>query len=604
MIREAVILPERCVAGWSSSEPATVWYFGDSYSLWIKLHDWQAGGHRFAPVGDIINRWAKELAEPLRNLDAAVAIRDPLAWVASGVGSRGRFESPVVTFACCLAAFVEAMEAGGRHIFVVGDDDLGRAMYDSAQAHGWAVGWARPGARRRRWPSVIVQLVRAARERMTSMRHYGRRRLQLRRLRRRHPLDANALRQADTVIVLWGRSTTFSSHDQQINDGWFGELPALLRNAGRRLAYLIEPLDWTEAYDGIAANALASGAPVLMVEDAYTIADVLRAAVAAFRRPARPLRLETRDGADLTPAVRAALWREVRRGAPTLAHLQSGVGPLMQRLGMNPRAIVHLYEGQPWERTLRTSIGGALPATRVVAVEHMPFPPLYLNFIPSTREISNGEIPDGLIVLGRSVADFFRSLGFPPARLAVGGALRFTALRHLVAAGARSDVLCCTGIDLHESCELADKAAQAVARFPGLRLVVNFNPQASAALKAGVRAFVLDRLPAGTATAIEFSDLGVRELICSSGVVLYSDTNAAYEAFAAGCELIFVGRDCALDYDKLPPGWAAHCRSVDQIAAALVRWRHKPGEETAAARLSLIQHYIADVDETVFLSQI
>jgi hypothetical protein len=602
VIREAVILPERYVAGWSSREPATIWYFGDSYSLWIKLHAWQAGGHRLAPVGDIINRWAKELAEPLRNLDAAMAIRDPLAWTASGVGSRGRFESPVVTFVCCLAAFVEAMEAGGRHIFVVGDDDLGQALYDSAQAHDWAVGWARAGAHRRRWPSVIAQFARAVHERMTSIRHYGRRRLQLRRLRRRYALDANALRQADTVIVLWGRSTTFSSHDRQVKDAWFGELPALLQNAGRRLAYLIQPLDWTEAYEEIAANALASGEPVLMIEDAYTIPDVLRAAVATFRPPARPLRLQSRDGADLTPAIRAALWREVRRGAPTLAHLQSRVGPLMRRLGMNPRTAVHLYEGQPWERTLRTSIRRALPATRVVAVQHMPFPPLFLNFIPSAREISNGEIPDELIVLGPSVADFFRGLGFPPARLAIGGALRFAALRHLVAAGTRRDVLCCTGIDLHESCELADKAAQAVARFPGLRLMVNFNPQASAALKAAVRSFVLDRLPARAADAIEFSDLGVRELIASSAVVLYSDTNAAYEAFAAGCELIFVGRDCALDYDKLPPGWATRCRSVDEIAAVLKHWREQPSAVNRRERLVRLEGDLAEVDPAAFLS--
>src|ERR1700692_5012358 len=34
VIREAVILPERYAAGWSNHEPATIWYFGDSYSLW------------------------------------------------------------------------------------------------------------------------------------------------------------------------------------------------------------------------------------------------------------------------------------------------------------------------------------------------------------------------------------------------------------------------------------------------------------------------------------------------------------------------------------------------------------------------------------------
>jgi len=600
---EATVIPERYLASWEKGDAATIWYFGDSYSLWIELHDRVKDGHRLAPVGEIINRWAKELFEPLRNLDAAMVSRNPSAWTASGIGSRGRFESPVVRFACCLAAFIEAMEAGGRHAFVVGDDDLGQAMYDTARARGWSIGWVHPGAPRRRWrPGRLVQFLSAVQARLASMHQYARRRLQLARLRRRYPIDVEALRQADTVMVLWGRATTFSAQDGQIKDGWFVELPALLRNSGRRLAYLIQPLDWADPYEAIVTNAVTSGQPVLMIEDCYTVGDILRAAIATFRAPAHPRRLQARDEMDLTPAVDAALGREVRRGAPTLAHLQTGVGPLMRRLGMNPRSVIHLYEGQPWERTLRTSIRRALPKARTVAIQHMPFPPLFFNFIPSAREIAEGEIPDDLVVLGPSIAEYFRSLGFPSERLTVGGALRFASARNVVGDGRGRDVLCCAGIDLHESIELADKAAQAVTRFPGLRLIVNFNPQAPAAVKAAVRDFVRSRVAKGGAAAIEFSDLGIRELISSAGVVLYSDTNAAYEAFAAGRELIFVGRDCALDYDKLPPGWATHCRSVAEIAAALQRWLGGSTPVDRMERIRRLESQLAEVDPKALLS--
>src|SRR5262249_37712459 len=145
---------------------------------------------------------------------------------------------------------------------------------------------------------------------IVSLRHFGRRRLQVKRLRRRHPIDREKLRQADTVLVLWGRDNTFSP-DGRVQDGWFGELPDLLRREGRRLAYLIQPLDWADSFDAIAMNALSSGEPVLMIEDAFSLADVLRAALATLRRPARPLRLEAND-LDLTPVLRAALNREVR----------------------------------------------------------------------------------------------------------------------------------------------------------------------------------------------------------------------------------------------------------------------------------------------------
>jgi hypothetical protein len=604
VVREAVFVPERNVAQWSGGEPATIWYFGDSYSVWIKLHEQVTNGHRLAPVGDVINRWAKQLTEPLCNLDAAVAIDDPLAWAASGIGCRGRFESPVTGFACCFAAFLEAMEAGGRHVFVVGDEDLGRAMYETARERGWAVGWGRPGATpRRRWLGLVFQIAHTLRGRVTGLRHYGRRRRQLRRLRRRYPLEAEKLRKADTLIVLWGRANTFSPHDRRVHDGWFVDLPALLQNAGRRLAYLIQPLDWADSYEAIAANALASGEPVLMIEDACTFGDMLRAAIATLRRPARPLRLQVHGGPDLTPVLRAALWREVRHDAPTLAHLQSGVGPFLRRLGMRPRTLVHLYEGQPWERSLRMSIRRALPETRVVAVQHMPFPPLYLNFVPSIREIASGELPDTLMVLGPSIVDFFQGLGFPDKRLAVGGALRFKSVKSLAGGGHRS-ALCGVGVDWHESHELADKAAQAVARFPELRLIINFNPLAPQELKSSIRTFVLDRLQPDARARVEFSDLGIRDLISSVGLVLYSDTNAAYEAFAAGCELIFIGRDHALDYDKLPPGWATHCRSVDEIAAALQRWLSQPAPADRDERLRWLGNYLGDVDAGAFLSRI
>ena len=599
MTREALILPERCVATWTGDAPATVWYFGESYAVWTALNERASSECRFAAVGDVINRWAKALAEPLRELDAAVTIDDPAAWAASGIGCRGRFETPVTSFACCYAAFVEAMEGGGRHVFAVSDEDLGRLLYAVGREHGWNVSWERPGHAPRRFPGVVFQVFGTIRGRIVGLRHYGRRRLHVRRMRQRYPLDVEKLRRADTLLVIWGRANTFQPGGG-IKDGWFVDLPDALRRAGRQLAYLIQPLDWADQFAAIAENTLASGEPALMIEDAYTIGDLLSAAFATLRAPARPKRLQA-GNLDLTPALRMAMAREVRR-APTLAHVQKGVGPLLRRLGMKPRTVIHLYEGQPWERSLRISIRATLPETAVVAVQHMPFPPLFLNSIPSSREIATGEVPDTLMVLGPRIADFFRTLGFPERRLGVGGALRFTGVKSLTGADARRDVLCCAGIDWQESHELAHKAAQAVARFADLRLVINFHPQTPVAMKAAVKGFVLERLPVDIHPRIEFSDLGIRDLIASSGAVLYADTNAAYEAFAAGCELIFVGRDTALDYDKLPPGWATHCRSVDEIAAALARWQSRTAPVDRDERLRQLGTYLADVDLGAFLA--
>src|ERR1700724_3623898 len=154
---------------------------------------------------------------------------------------------------------------------------------------------------------------------------------------------------------------------------------------------------------------------------------------------------------------------------------------------MKTRNIVHLYEGQPWERALRMSMRSAVPQARVVAVQHMPLPPHFLNSVPSDREIAAGELPDRLIVLGPKVADFLRGLGCADETLAVGGALRFKTVKNLVCANDKRSALCCVGVDWHESHELADKAAQAATRFPDLKLPINFNPLAPQALQARVK---------------------------------------------------------------------------------------------------------------------
>lgn len=61
----------------------------------------------------------------------------------------------------------------------------------------------------------------------------------------------------------------------------------------------------------------------------------------------------------------------------------------------------------------------------------------------------------------------------------------------------------------------------------------------------------------------------MRELLEQAGVVLYMSSAACFEAVAAGRTAIYVTRDIALDYDKLPNDIALRCGSREALREML-----------------------------------
>jgi hypothetical protein len=259
--------------------------------------------------------------------------------------------------------------------------------------------------------------------------------------------------------------------------------------------------------------------------------------------------------------MEAARDRRLAVGAET--RLIYNVGAGLARLGVYPGLILHLYEGQPWEKILRDGVRATRPQTKVVAVQHVPFAWTYISFFPSRRSISAGELPDLLLTTGAGYSAWFREAGVPADRLAVLGAARYEAVPRPAMPAART-VLCCTSIELDEAIELARKAALAS---QGLRisLIVNFHPITDDNFRSSLREALrgLDH--------VTFSSRSLRELLEQVDTVLYTGSAGGFDAVQAGRVAIYVARDLALDYDPLPQDIAVRCRSVEELRELLRR---------------------------------
>jgi hypothetical protein len=222
---------------------------------------------------------------------------------------------------------------------------------------------------------------------------------------------------------------------------------------------------------------------------------------------------------------------------------------------------------------------------------------------PSPGDIATNNIPDHVLTLGAQAADILAGRGFPADRLAVVGGLRFEKFLDQARAfgnppeGAARIALCCVGVDLDEGVELVHKAAQAVAGEHGLSLVVNFHPMSGPQFRAELKSMLRARSTPGF-DAIRFDDRSVRELLSDVHTVLYIDSNAALEAAGAGRQVIYVARETGLDYDKLPPGVALHCRTPEEIRHALLTGTARPAVEMR----DLLKRCIAPVDDLALVS--
>lgn len=484
------------------------------------------------------------------------------------MAERGPLSSTFTVECCRMVLFGECLEDGGIHLFMVEACDLARLLVDEGTRRGAAVSWVGPRALSRGIGRICRQGIAALRFARAALRRAGRlRRLQA--LRRRHPLDLKRLTACDVLLAAWAAPGDFPRQGTRDTAHYMGALPRRLRDAGLKVGYVALPLDWVYDEDAIQNNAAANNEAVMLADDAVTLGALWRAAVAGMRGRARAKPDMAVAGHRLAAVADMVLNRERFDWRAVNARLLVEVGPFLARHGCRPKAVCHVYENQTWEKGLRSGLRHALPRTRIAGFHQSPFSKMYLNMLPSRTEIADDRWPDVVFTHGARSRRQLASTGAPQTRVIDAGLWREGSfiLQRVPGTGAHGRLIAATGVDFQECCELVAKAAAAAAGGEW-SLLVNFHPATQPPFRDDIRRFLDMRGLAGA--HVTFTEQSIAELLKSGAdAILYTDTNAAFEAVSSGARAINVERDHALSFDKLPDGLSRRLYTVTEIRAAL-----------------------------------
>jgi hypothetical protein len=471
----------------SASGDADWLYFGSDAEQYYAARRVMPTGARSRSTGAQMNAVVRETRSLLNAFDDCLEYQSELQWHASNLAERNPYVSSFLSDAAALVAFARYLAAGeSAAIVVVEDGALGRELARIASERGARVG-VRVG---RRVPQPLRVVRRAGRS-----------------LHAPKPVDRGRPQPVDVLLVTWAGD----DNDDSGRDVYFGDLRERLERSGLRVGtFGVRP--------GSRPHDLAR----------------------TLRRPARVTRPLIVENVDLTPTLEEALRREAADPRRAWSLSLADVGPWLARNGVTPRVIVHPFENQAWEKTLRIGVHRALPGTDVVGYQHTPTSfPAWFPCTPSRRDIADGQIPDRLALLGPRWIDEFTAAGYPPERLVLAPSLRYERLLAGTVArqsAKRALAACAGGFD--EALELVVKTAEALGG-GDIDVVVKTHPDQRANDERFHEA-VVAALGGALPPNVTYTSAPVSELLQSCSVLLHTFSAVAWEALAAGVPTVFV----------------------------------------------------------------
>jgi len=540
-----------------------LWYFGSNYEQFLALAPGSLGVREIAPVGQLINTVAERISRELLELDQRLMSgKFTMSWAASDIAERSPMTSDLYLDACRAIALMEAAKAGGRHVVVVEDRGLGRALARMGRRAGLAV---------RREPGGDTTRVNI-RARLTGLRvHLGFLRdwWRLRSALGRHPVAPTALAGCAPWLMSWidGRN---AERGPPARDRFLGDLPGWLRQSGLRIGWLGNPAPWITSIENVAAEAARrrSQDPCVLVSALFGVGSLLRAYLRFLAMPFALRRGLVLAGVDVTPLVRRALARVMASPRLVSAALYAGLARTLKRRGLEPKVIVYTYENQPWEKAMLLGFRSVLPSTMLIGVQHAPLAEKYLAGHPSTGQWRDGSAPDLLLTIGTEFRERLIALGAPADRVQVGGALRFDGMlasavdRPVRASQQQLLVLATCSMDPLDSFELVHKAAVATVGIDRLRLAINVHPMVAADFSTTIR----DRLSRLVdCQHVDFVEGSAVDWLGRADMLLYNSSSTVFEAAAMDVPAIYVGSSLGLDIDAMSGPGILRCRESHEL---------------------------------------
>jgi glycosyltransferase involved in cell wall biosynthesis len=569
-------LTEEILSAQSGSRPPfSAWiYLGADAERYFRLRRALGGNGREIESGPLLNQAVDAFREELLNFDRVLEVRSELRWHATDTAERSVYTSEL--FHRCASSLVLADLVGDldESLLVVTDD-----FFLNQRLAGLVRSLACGGDGRHRWSVERLRYVGyRIRQLCLGLAHrvyfVGAFAISRRRVRAAVPVRPTT--QLDFLLVTWVDPGTFDSARLIEREVYFGALPGALRERGLRVGFVAVPASWMFPIDAILANVAGAKDSVLMLEQSLRWRDVISIVVCSLVSPVHVRRRLEVGTIDVTGHLVDELRSEAAKPRQLWAMQFFHLGRHIARQGP-PAVVLHLFEGQPWEKMLRMGIQQGSSQTRVVGCQHTPMSVRWFPWSPSRRDLTSGQLPDHVLTLGPLWSRLLASYSYPPERIRVGQALRYAAdepseLRERVPRGDWSPTILVAGaMGTNETLELVVKAVRAVRQLDGVRLVVKLHPKMVGGRKLFLAALGRVLGPELPAEALEFADGSAADALADADVVLYTTTTVSYEALAAGLPVICVHSDFWFDLDPIPAdaGVAVAARTPDELKQAI-----------------------------------
>ncbi len=578
---------------------ARILYVGTSFVDFLKIQN-HFGAEKVMKIGERIKSLYGGLFHQIRNIDDGYDIGS-LLYASSPVLERTPYSSDIHDK---IAKSIFLYEIVAPDIIVICDTQEDVQYYSEFLKDN---GLKPTFCSRATIRNTVVSYLSRTKNLLSNLVFFLKRKRFVNKERSTFPLNLSDLKDADTCIMQWADTDTFGQGVSR-ETTYFGDIPGILGEAGKKTFYLVSALYWADDYKETVRKALRSENKILLIEDTWSYSDILSTVLKNLfsRRKAEKFIIQKWD---LSSLIRFQFCRERWSFAPVQAMLYERAFNYIGKHGIRPAHVMHIFENHAWEKCSKIGVRRHLPDTRIISCVQSPVLETYSNFFFSDLEIKDPSAPDALLICGSRYSSIYEEIGFPKEKIFNIGAPRHRKFLSLLKKKELKPlknrplkVLCATNSSIDDCVELILKTLQGVKEQDEIIVYANFHPLSDHSFIEAVKSNVAKFRP--PEIDVIYVEKSIQDLLQDIDIFLYCDTNAAFEAITEGIVTVHVGREVQLDYDTVSPGGSLTVGSVADLSALFsqIQDKGKSIDLNQTVRLKMLEEAFGPVREEAILS--